>query len=89
MRLETLTMISPSVFIHPTSQPLDFVVLSETKDLIAACHHHEILRFAQDDTRGCCPHLQTFRPYAVSGRSRPQRREEGSIAELLARESHA
>src|SRR5580700_4554734 len=25
------------------------VVLSEAKDLIAACHGHEILRFAQDD----------------------------------------
>jgi site-specific recombinase XerC len=25
------------------------VILSEAKDLIAACHWHEILRFAQDD----------------------------------------
>ena len=28
------------------------VVLSEAKDLIAACNRHEILRFAQDDTLG-------------------------------------
>src|SRR5205807_1630693 len=27
------------------------VVLSEAKDLIAACNRHEILRFAQDDFR--------------------------------------
>jgi hypothetical protein len=27
------------------------VVLSAAKDLIAACHGHEILRFAQDDNR--------------------------------------
>jgi len=27
------------------------VVLSVAKDLIAACHGHEILRFAQDDKR--------------------------------------
>jgi hypothetical protein len=27
------------------------VVLSAAKDLIAACHRHEILRFAQDDRR--------------------------------------
>jgi hypothetical protein len=26
------------------------VVLSVAKDLIAACHGHEILRFAQDDS---------------------------------------
>jgi hypothetical protein len=25
------------------------VILSAAKDLIAACHGHEILRFAQDD----------------------------------------
>jgi hypothetical protein len=29
------------------------VVLSEAKDLIAACNRHEILRFAQDDMRYC------------------------------------
>src|SRR5216683_3458102 len=29
-----------------------FVILSEAKDLIAARHGHEILRFAQDDSRG-------------------------------------
>ena len=28
------------------------VVLSEAKDLTAACHGHEILRFAQDDNGG-------------------------------------
>src|SRR5262245_2903726 len=28
-----------------------YVVLSEAKDLIAAGHRHEILRFAQDDKR--------------------------------------
>ena len=27
------------------------VVLSEAKDLIAACNGHEILRFAQDDMK--------------------------------------
>ena len=27
------------------------VILSAAKDLIAACHRHEILRFAQDDNR--------------------------------------
>jgi len=27
-----------------------FVVLSGAKDLIAACHRHEILRCAQDDS---------------------------------------
>jgi len=27
------------------------IILSEAKDLIAACHGHEILRFAQDDGR--------------------------------------
>jgi hypothetical protein len=27
------------------------VILSAAKDLIAACHSHEILRFAQDDNR--------------------------------------
>jgi hypothetical protein len=31
------------------------VVLSEAKDLIAACHGHEILRFAQDDNSAHLP----------------------------------
>ena len=30
--------------------PLNPVVLSAAKDLIAACYRHEILRFAQDDS---------------------------------------
>src|SRR5690348_4300455 len=36
----------------------DSVVLSEAKDLIAACNRHQILRFARDDTKVLLPRLQ-------------------------------
>jgi len=35
----------------PAVNEARIVVLSEAKDLIAACHGHEILRYAQDDRR--------------------------------------
>ena len=36
--------------LRPQSRPL-FVILSVAKDLIADCHGHEVLRYAQDDRR--------------------------------------
>jgi hypothetical protein len=39
-----------ALFKQLTSNIFQFsVILSEAKDLIAACHGHDILRFAQDD----------------------------------------
>ena len=48
------------------------VVLSEAKDLIAACKRHEILRFAQDDRvdlEACAP--QDYFHSSISGPDLP------------------